>query len=219
MKITKLSHSCLLVEQGALRVLTDPGAYLHEQIVVQEIGVPEVDLVTISHKHKDHMSIESLRMLRESNDKLRIFTNSEVAKELESEDIICEIVEDGSTQDISGVSIRGFGEFHAKTYADETPMARNIGYLIAGRLYHPGDSFTIPDAPVEILAFPMAGGWMKTAEVTDFIKKIQPKYCLPIHNGSFREDRWAGFYKRPKARLGSLDIEFVGLKEGESRNF
>jgi hypothetical protein len=41
---------------------------------------------------------------------------------------------------------------------DQTVVVPNVGYLIGGRLFHPGDAFTPPGQPVEVLAVPAAKG-------------------------------------------------------------
>ena len=46
-----------------------------------------------------------------------------------------------------------FGGQHALIHP-AIPMIANLGYLVDGSVYHPGDSFTVPTAPVSTLLLP-----------------------------------------------------------------
>jgi L-ascorbate metabolism protein UlaG (beta-lactamase superfamily) len=73
-----------------------------------------------------------------------------------------------------------FGRDHAQVHPDE-PVVPNVGYLIAERLFHPGDSFTRPDVEVEILGLPTAAPWLKAAEAVDYLRAVRPQVAVPIH--------------------------------------
>ena len=55
-----------------------------------------------------------------------------------------------------GTSVEVFAGDHAVIHRD-VPVISNACYLIGGRLLHPGDSLTVLDRPVEILALPDLG--------------------------------------------------------------
>src|SRR3990167_740352 len=75
MKITKIGHSCLLIEENHLRILIDPGAYSTGQTELREI-----DLVLITHEHPDHVDLASLDQIIKNNPGVKIVTNRGVAK-------------------------------------------------------------------------------------------------------------------------------------------
>ena len=67
------------------------------------------------------------------------------------------------------------------------PQINNTGYLIANKLFYPGDAFTNPNRPIEILALPVAGPWMKLAEAIDYALVLKPKICFPVHDGILKQ--------------------------------
>src|SRR4051794_38617990 len=45
-------------------------------------------------------------------------------------------------------------------YGDE-PSCANLGYVVEGTLYHPGDALDVPEEDVETLLVPIQGAWVK----------------------------------------------------------
>jgi len=152
MKITKFGHCCILIEEKGLRILTDPGNYSEGQNSVKEIGV-----ILITHEHQDHLHIDSLKKVLLNNPAVKVITNRGVAKLLDKEGIRYTLLDDGQSTEEKGVRIEGFGTKHAVMYQG-LPQVDNTGYFIANRLFYPGDAFTDPNRPVDILAcsWPMA---------------------------------------------------------------
>ena len=61
--------------------------------------------------------------------------------------------------------------------------------------------------PVEILALPVAGPWMKIADAIEYAKLIKPKVCFPVHDGQLR---FLGpVHKLPETILPPLGIKFI----------
>jgi L-ascorbate metabolism protein UlaG (beta-lactamase superfamily) len=58
MKITKIGHCCLLIEEKGLRILTDPGAWSEAQNELKNI-----QLILITHEHQDHFYLDSLKQV------------------------------------------------------------------------------------------------------------------------------------------------------------
>jgi L-ascorbate metabolism protein UlaG (beta-lactamase superfamily) len=63
----------------------------------------------------------------------------------------------------------------------DIPVIPNVGYLIGGRLLHPGDSLTVPEQDVEILAVPASAPWMAVKEAVEFFRAVDPAVAFPIH--------------------------------------
>lgn len=180
MKITKLGHSCILVQEQDLRILLDPGSYSTAQNEV--LGV---DIILITQEHPDHLDLNSLQTVLAKNLHTQIFTNAGVGKILEANKIKFALLEDGQRIEIKGVSIEAFGREHATIYPT-LPNVVNTGYLIGEKFFTPGDAFTIPAKPVEILGLPVAGPWLKFQEAVDFAIAVKPKVCFPIHDGMLK---------------------------------
>ncbi len=207
MKITKFGHCCLLIEEKGLRILTDPGSYSTAQNDVKNI-----DIILITHEHADHVHIPSLKNCIKNNPKARVITNKGVAKLLEPEKIKYEIVEHNQKANIKDVLIEGFGEKHAQMYKTLVP-AINTGYFISNKLFYPGDSFYNPKKPVDILALPVAGPWMKLSEAIDYAIEIHSKIVFPVHDGLLKTP--GSVHRIPQDILNPLGIKFIILEENK----
>ncbi|MEK7608049.1 MAG: MBL fold metallo-hydrolase [Patescibacteria group bacterium] len=211
MNITKFGHCCLLIEEGGVRILTDPGTYSTQQNEVKNI-----DFVLITHEHADHLHIDSLKVLLKNNPDAKVITNNSVGMLLEKDGITFNPVEDGQSFDASGVLIEGFGKDHAVMHAS-IPATQNTGYFIASKLFYPGDAFTNPGKQVDVLALPVAGPWMKLPEAIDYAIDINPRTCFPVHDGILKAP--GSTHLIPPKVLGPKEIEFVTLEIDEEHKF
>jgi len=206
MKIKKIGHCCLVIEEQNARIITDPGAWTTEQNKEQDI-----DAILITHEHSDHLHIESLKAILKNNPHAKIYTGKGAGKILAVAGIKYELLEHGQSAVINGVSVTGLGRKHAVIYP-AIPQVDNCGYLIGGRFFYPGDALTVPEKPVEILALPVAGPWLKISEAIDYAKNVKPKICFPVHDGMLRIT--TAFYSHPKRFLAPAGIEFKELSQG-----
>lgn len=203
MKITKFGHCCLLIEESGVRILTDPGMYSTSQDNVENI-----DIVLITHDHQDHLHIDSLKKVLINNPSTKVLTNQSVGILLSKENIKYELLEKGSFTDKS-VLIEAFGEKHAFMHPAIEPT-QNVGYFIENKLFYPGDAFTNPNKPVDILALPVAGPWMKLSEAIDYAKELKPKACFPVHEGILKSP--GSTHRIPPTVLEPLGIKFIILE-------
>ena len=212
MRITKLGHSTLLVEEKQARFLIDPGTYA---------AIPDSihpDAILITHQHPDHFHVDTIRILMKSNPAPLIVTQEAVKKLLEEAGISSTMIADKEEIVIKDVSIRGYGTDHACLHKD-LPLTQNRGYLIAGRLFHPGDALHDPRVNVEILALPVAGPWLKLDEVLEYAKALRPATVFPIHDGMIRDDRRGALAVLPKLILEKTPIRYHEMGEGSVLEF
>lgn len=210
MKITKLGHCCLLIEEKNVRILTDPGNYSNAQD-----NVKEIDLILITHEHKDHLHIDSLETVLKNNPKARIITNTSVGKILTEKKITFEIVTHGMKTQILGITIEGIGEKHAEIYKTVLSV-ENTGYFISQKLFYPGDAFTNPQREIDVLALPVAGPWMKISESLDYALTVKPKIAFPVHDGMLQKDKLGPAHVLPERELTKAGIKFITLLDGQS---
>ena len=214
MKITKLGHCCLLIEINGMRIVTDPGVYAAEQEQFSN-----VDAVLITHEHPDHFHLDSLKKILQNspNPDLKIITNRSVAKLLEPEGIAYVLVEHGQSFSIEGkVTVEGFGTKHAEILPSISP-ADNTGYFVDNKFFYPGDAFTIPGKPVEVLALPVAGPWLKISESIAYAENIKPKACFPVHDGNLKT---AGVHHTlPQNVLSVKGIKFIIPTDQQAMEF
>jgi L-ascorbate metabolism protein UlaG (beta-lactamase superfamily) len=176
MRLTKLGHSCLLVEENGARLLLDPGTLSG--------GFEELEGLTavlFTHQHADHLDQERLRGLLDRNPRARVISDQGSAEPLDQAGVEVEVVADGQELDIGGVGVRVAGRDHAVIHPD-IPVVPNVGYLVGGRLFHPGDAFTLPEQPVEVLAVPAGAPWLKLSEPIDYLRAVRPRVAVPVHD-------------------------------------
>ena len=199
MKITKLGHCCLVIEDSGVKILTDPGAYSKAQNQITGI-----DIILITHEHPDHFHLESLRVVLKNNPASKIFTNSGVGALLQKEKIPFILLEDGRRSTEHTILLEGISQKHAVIYPGFGDVI-NTGYFIQNRFFYPGDAFTDPQKPVEILALPVSGPWMKISEAIDYAKIIKPKIAFPVHDGMLK-------FSGPNHRVPQLFLEPLGIR-------
>jgi L-ascorbate metabolism protein UlaG (beta-lactamase superfamily) len=213
MHITKFGHCCLLIEIDGVRILTDPGNYSETPMV------SDIDAVLITHEHQDHCHVESLHIVLAKNPGAQVITHAGVGKILDEAGIKWEPISDGGEKEIKGVKIQSFGSEHACIHHDLPPV-QNTGFLIAEKLFYPGDSFHNPHREIEILALPVAGPWMKLSEAIEYAKAMKPKVVFPVHDGMLRQGIELGPTRRiPTLLLEPLGIQYVDMREGSTHNF
>jgi L-ascorbate metabolism protein UlaG (beta-lactamase superfamily) len=198
MKITKFGHCCLLIEEKGVRILTDPGSFTTEQDSVKNL-----DLVIISHEHQDHFHVDSVKKIVANNPEALIITNTAVGKLLDKEGVKYQIIEGTATSTFKDIAIEAFDHKHGVIYEDYGQV-QNTGYFIGSRLFYPGDALGAPGKPVEILAVPAGGPWLKISEVIDFAKEVNPKVCFPVHDAMYR----------PGANFGHMVLDMFLTKSG-----
>ncbi|KND47720.1 MAG: putative b-lactamase [Parcubacteria bacterium C7867-006] len=210
MKITKLGHCCLLIETKGKIILTDPGSYTVEAHSTLE----NIDYILFTHEHQDHYHIDSLKVIIRNNPNALVFSNSSVSELLTQEGIPHTKINHDQDFDLGGVPVLGFGEKHAQMHSS-IPPSSNLGFFIDNKLWYPGDAFTNPERPVEVLALPVSGPWMKLSEAIDYALLLKPKLAFPVHDGT----RFGSAHVLPGKVLTQNGIEFVVMIEGDAKEF
>ncbi len=205
MHIKKLSQCCLVIDIEKTRILLDPGSYSIEQ----HDKITHADIVLITHEHADHFHIESLKSLIKRAPDVTIITNDAVGEILAKEGIEHRIMKHGDKIDAKGIHIEAYGKEHA-IFHSSLPATSNIGFFIQNKLFFPGDAFTDPEKPIDVLALPVAGPWMKISEAIDYALQVKPRLAFPVHDAN----RGASQHIIPEKILGKNGIEFIKLEDG-----
>lgn len=173
MEITRYGHSCLLVEDGGARVLMDPGAFSRGYEDLRGLTA-----VLITHQHADHLDPERLPALLEANPDAVLHVDEGSAGTLG--DVPHRVVRAGDVLDV-GVRVDVLGEQHAVIHED-LPRIPNVGYLVGGSFFTPGDALLVPEADVEVLGLPTAAPWLKLSEAVDLLRAVAPRRAFPVHD-------------------------------------
>jgi L-ascorbate metabolism protein UlaG (beta-lactamase superfamily) len=192
MRITKLSHACIRLEDGERRLVIDPGVWSDGGAALSE-----VDDILITHEHVDHIDVDALTAYAATRSSLRVHAPAPVAAMLADLGEAVVTVAPGETFVAGGFEVAVVGGLHAEIY-DGLPGCANVGYVVDGSVYHPGDALHVPEQPVSTLLVPVSGPWLKLAEAIDFVRAVAPERAFPIHDALFSPegiglvDRWMG---------------------------
>lgn len=178
MKITKHAHACVELERDGRAVLLDPGAFTPDAADL----IARATAVLITHEHFDHVDSDALDVALSTRDDLSVWGPPSVTWRWSREypDRV-HSVRHGDTFTANGLDVAVHGEVHAVIHAD-IPRVANVGYLIDGSVYHPGDAYHVPAAPVPTLLVPTSGPWTKLGEAVDWIRAVKPGTMIQIHD-------------------------------------
>ena len=169
--------------------------------------------------HKDFRDLyECYEVIRSSNFLVRrAFNATGVAAILDAEKISYTVLEDGESTVEREVTVAGHGKKHALIYPGWKEVV-NTGYFIANKFFYPGDAFLDPKIPVEVLALPVAGPWMKISEAIDYALIIKPKIAFPVHDGMLKPIAKT-HHLVPGKILAEHEIEFRAMNAGDRTSF
>ena len=177
MRITKFGHACVRIEHDGQVVVVDPGAFTERE------AVDGATAVLITHEHIDHLDLDNLRATDAP-----IWTIEAVRTQIADGDpAVAErvtVVSPGQQVDV-GLPVTAVGELHAVIH-DDLPRFFNSGFVVdvgSTRVYHPGDSFTPPGGPVDVLCLPIHAPWSKISEVIDFGRSVDAAHTVAVHDG------------------------------------
>lgn len=174
MKITKYEHACMVVEDNGEAIIIDPGMW------TTSLKVPEnVVGIIVTHAHQDHLSLEIIEKVTIQNPNAQIIAHGDVLSDLDGFNVKPVAVHE--TLHVGGFELEFFGGEHAPIRSD-WPTIANLGVLINKSLYYPGDSFAVPEKPVNVLALPISAPWLKFSEVAEFLLAVHPNNVFPVHD-------------------------------------
>ncbi|MDQ4118081.1 MAG: MBL fold metallo-hydrolase [Actinomycetota bacterium] len=176
MQLTHYGHSCVLLDTGSARLLVDPGAFSSGFA-----GLEDLDAILVTHQHVDHLDTEQLTVLLRGNPDASVYVDHGTAGTL-PDGVAHRVVGPGDRISVGGseVAVVGYGN-HAVIHPD-IPIVPNNGYLVDGRVLHPGDAY-VPHGPQELqtLLLPTGAPWLKVAEAIDYLRLVAPRTVIPIH--------------------------------------
>ena len=176
MQLTKHVHACVTLAGASGRVVVDPGTFTPDAAT----AVAGADAVLITHEHFDHFDEALIAQALETRPELRVYGPASVVDRWSARRGQVTAVAAGDRMTVAGFDVAVFGELHAQIHRD-IPRVSNVGYLVDERLYHPGDAYHVPPAPVDTLLLPTSGPWTKLGEAADFVREIAPRQLVQIH--------------------------------------
>jgi L-ascorbate metabolism protein UlaG (beta-lactamase superfamily) len=206
MKVTKLVHSCLLVEMPEpvnRTALFDPGSMSLGALDVDQLEF--LDDIIITHEHEDHFHMPLIAELVKKFPSVRISTTETAASKLHQEGI------EASAEPVGGI------EFFTAPHTLLEPFGvtpLNVGVHYLDLLTDPGDSWQFSETK-PVLALPITAPWGATVDAVRLALELKPQYILPIHDWHWNDDARRTMYDRLEKFFAENDIKFIPLKSGE----
>ncbi|MGY1708946.1 MBL fold metallo-hydrolase [Geodermatophilus sp. SYSU D00758] len=176
MELTKHGHACVVLSEDDRRLVVDPGAF------TDPAALAGASAVLVTHEHADHFVPDVLRRAMDDDPALEVWTNGSVARQLEGLGSRVHVVGDGDAVEVAGFDVHVHGELHAQIHPD-VPRIPNVGFLVGGRVFHPGDALTVPSEPVPVLLLPVHAPWSRTADVIDYVRAVDADQAFAVHDG------------------------------------
>jgi L-ascorbate metabolism protein UlaG (beta-lactamase superfamily) len=176
MELVKHGHACVVLCEDERRLVIDPG------VLTESSALDGASAVLVTHEHPDHFAPDLLRAALDADPALEVWTNGSVAGRLEGLGGRLHVVGDGDAETIAGFDVHVHGELHAEIHP-EIPRIANIGFLVDGGVFHPGDALTVPDEPVSTLLLPLHAPWSRTADLIDYVRAVHADQAYAVHDG------------------------------------
>ncbi|MFE7845141.1 MBL fold metallo-hydrolase [Microbacterium sp. NPDC057407] len=175
MRVTKFEHATLTIVEAGKTIVVDPGSFTAP---LADLG--EVVAIVLTHEHPDHWTPDHLDRLLKAHPGTPIYAPEGVARAATGYDVT--VVHPGDTVDLEPFRLEFFGGKHAVIH-DSIPVIDNLGVLVNGEFYYPGDSYAVPrGARVRLLAAPVGAPWLKIGEAMDFVLAVAPRQAFGTHD-------------------------------------
>jgi L-ascorbate metabolism protein UlaG (beta-lactamase superfamily) len=220
-RIVFLGHATLLIELDGVRLLTDPllragVGPLRRQVPLCDASLSAApDAILISHLHRDHLDLTSLRLLG-CGTPLLVPAGAGAWLGRQGFGAVRELAA-GESASVGTLTVSATPARHDGHRHPGGMRAQTLGYLVRGdsAVYFAGDTELFPgmseiasnlDGGLDVALLPVAGwapklgpGHMGPLEAAHAAVLLAPRLAVPIHWGTLLP---VGFARRYGARLG-----------------
>ena len=218
MKITKLPHACLILENNGSQIVIDPSAMFAFD---DQFATPEnVAAVVYTHNHFDHYDPKNLAKLLTKNPDMEIIASADTAASIAKD--LPEVKNVTTAKPNDKISIANFDlEFFGGRHAHIVPgddKGDNVGVVVNQQLVYPGDSFDMPPAKSLAedfaLALPTSGPWLKIGESMMYLRDFKPSPKIVFATHDAMNSGSVEHYLTPICE--EIGAKFVDLQPGQS---
>jgi L-ascorbate metabolism protein UlaG (beta-lactamase superfamily) len=154
-------------------------------------GLPQADIILVSHEHDDHCSPKDVKRIR--GPQTVIVASAEAAKKLRGD---VRVLRPGERLTVGEVEITAVPAYNVNKFRSpgvpfHPKEAKHVGYVVAvggERVYFAGDTDHIPemaDLRCDVALLPVGGTYtMDAQEAAQAAAVIRPKAAVPMHWGA-----------------------------------
>lgn len=204
MKITKLGHSCVLVETPDRVGLFDPGVWADKTLID---NIEHVNRIIYTHEHPDHFDIGILLSLVDRFPQAHVICNQNIASKITEARLGVTIREE------SACAVK-FNSPHEQLPIPDAEVPIQNGYHFKDVFTHPGDSQSFSETK-KVLAMPFIGPWGKTGDSIAKVLELKPDYVLPIHDWHYTEEAKQWLQGVLETSFKDADIKVLPNKNGQ----
>jgi L-ascorbate metabolism protein UlaG (beta-lactamase superfamily) len=192
MKIIQFEQSGLIIENNSgYKLAIDIGHYTP----IEKLNGISVDVMLVSHIHKDHFSPEHIKKLSPK----KLYLSRECIESLGEERLSSELieVESGDSININGIKVLLFDVDHGPNV--KVPLKANLGFLMEiddKKIYYAGEMFNpsgidVTSLEVDVAVIPVGGFYtFGPQEAVAFVKKFRKiGKIIPMHYQKTPETR------------------------------
>jgi L-ascorbate metabolism protein UlaG (beta-lactamase superfamily) len=201
-ELTFVGHSTTLLQLSGIGVLTDPVLGRWIGPLRRQVGRPAAELIdrtevaVISHLHRDHLDLPSLRRLRRGT--LLIVPRGVGSLAAKAGSTAVEELSVGEQVSVDGLTITAVPSVHDPRRDPWGPRAEPVGYLLESgrrRVYFPGDTDLFAEmwefGELDLALLPVWGwgpslgpGHMDPWRAALALRRLAPRLAVPIHWGT-----------------------------------
>jgi L-ascorbate metabolism protein UlaG (beta-lactamase superfamily) len=210
MRFTKLGHSCVRLEKDGAVLVVDPGSFSDAAAALDGAAA-----VLVTHEHPDHLDADAIRAALSTDPDLTLWANQSICAQFGDFGDRVHEVGHGDALDVAGFDVHVYGVDHALIHSD-IPLVVNTGFLVDSEVFHPGDSWTVPEEPVRTLLVPISAPWLKAGEMIDYFRQVAPDRGYAIHDAILNEAGLALFTRMLSVAAGPSGVPVARLEPGTS---
>jgi L-ascorbate metabolism protein UlaG (beta-lactamase superfamily) len=176
MQLTKLGHACVRLESGSGgRLVIDPGVWSGPGMLAG------AQAVLVTHEHPDHLDAAAVRAALAADAGLELWSNASVTAQFADFGSRVHEVAHGDVVTAAGFDVHVYGQEHAQILPG-IPVIPNTGFAVDATVFHPGDSFTVPQDKVPTLLLPVSAPWRKMSDAAAYAAAVGPERGYAIHD-------------------------------------